>query len=99
MGGTLPRQSVPFPNRGLCCGITEDFAARLPPGGQKPPSLQRSNPRSLRLLNDLVGDGDEVAWHGEAERLRGFEVDCEFERVGCTPGRSPGLPPFRIRPT
>jgi hypothetical protein len=28
------------------------------------------------LFDHLVGEGEQLRWHIEAERLRSFEVDC-----------------------
>src|SRR5262245_33088519 len=37
---------------------------------------------SATLFDDLVGAGEQRGWDGNAEHLRGFEVDDEFELGG-----------------
>ena len=34
---------------------------------------------SLQLLDDLVSEGEQRVWHGEAERLGGLEIDGKFD--------------------
>src|SRR5262245_65684014 len=45
----------------------------------RPEQVQYHAWDKLRLLDNLVGVGEQRRWHVEAERLRGLEVDDEFE--------------------
>jgi len=52
------------------------------------------------LFDHLVGDGEERLGHGETEGLGGWKTDHERSSlVGNSPGRSPGLAPFKILTT
>jgi len=59
-------------------------------------SINRRMVNSAALFNDLVGALQQRLRHGQAERLGGFQIDDQLERVGCSTGRSAGLAPLRI---
>jgi hypothetical protein len=39
-----------------------------------------------KLLDHLIGAGEQRRWHGEAERLGGVEIDDQFELRGLLHG-------------
>ncbi len=51
-----------------------------------------------RLLDDLVGGGEQLWWHGDAEHPGGQEIDDHSNLVDCTTGNSAGFAPLRTRP-
>jgi hypothetical protein len=52
-----------------------------------------------RLLDHLVGDGEQPVRHSEAQRLGVLRLITSSNLVGCMTGRSADFVPLRIRPT
>jgi hypothetical protein len=51
--------------------------------------------KTVRLFDNLVGNGEHTRRNGEAERLGGLEIDRQFVRVGPAPADRLGFSPLR----
>src|SRR6516164_9156733 len=65
------------------------------------PDLSRCSKRRAdeRLLDDLVGGGEQRVRHRKAERLGGLRLITSSYLVGACTGRSAGFSPLRMRST
>jgi hypothetical protein len=57
-------------------------------------SRRSADGEASQLLNQIIRTQQHVLRNGDAERLRGFQVDHKSNLVACSTGRSAGLAPF-----